>query len=357
MFRDRLHRGKLTPPHMGLINWMGAQDVRTLPNVNGLICTLPSDITDQEILSTGGVVAVEENFKVSLVPWAPINFKTYSEQVIPWGVHYIGSDVCWQETRGQGVKIAVIDSGIDINHPNLRKNFRGGINLISPGSPVYDDNGHGTHVAGTIAAANIGKGILGVAPEAEIYAVKVLDQWGDGTILNVINALHWCLENHIKIANLSFGTDKYSRALEEAVREARRRGLLIVAAAGNDGGPGTVDYPAVFKETISVAAMDAKGKIADFSSSGPEVDLLAPGSNILSTYRWGTYVRLSGSSMATAHITGAAALLKAKYPEEDNQMVIRRLLTGAKGLQGKGSKSTGAGIVRVDLSLKSYPGA
>ncbi|MEG6521295.1 S8 family peptidase [Desulfotomaculum sp. 1211_IL3151] len=357
LFRDRLHRGKLTQPHMGLINWMGAQNVRTLPTVNGLICTLPSEVTDQEILSTGGVVAVEENFKISLVPWAPINFKGFSEQVIPWGVHYIGSDVCWQETRGQGVKVAVIDSGIDTNHPNLRKNLRGGINLISPGSSFDDDNGHGTHVAGTIAASNIGKGILGVAPEAEIYAVKVLDQLGDGTILNAINAIDWCIKNHIHIANMSFGTDKYSRALEEAAREARRRGLLIVAAAGNDGGPGTVDYPAAFKDTISVAAMDTKGKLADFSSSGPEVDLLAPGSNILSTYRWGTYVRLSGSSMAAAHVTGSMALLKAKYPKDNIQMIAQRLLAGAKGLKGKGSKTTGAGVVRVDVSINYYPGA
>ncbi|SHF12916.1 S8 family peptidase [Desulforamulus putei] len=360
LFKNRLYRGELTPPHIDFINWIGAQEVRTLPNVNGIICTLPEGITDEQIRSAGIVAAIEENFKIRLVPWAPAKFKPFmydEEQLIPWGVHYIGAHVCWPETRGQGVKVAVIDSGIDGSHPNLGGNLKGGINLVVPGASYYDDNGHGTHVAGIIAAANIGRGIVGVAPEAELYAVKVLDQWGEGTILNAINALDWCLKNRIHVANMSFGTDKYSSALEEAVRAAHRRGLLIVAAAGNDGGPNTVDYPSVFDETISVAVVDSRGKLASFSSSGPEVDLLAPGSDIVSTYLWGSYVRLSGSSMATAHITGAAALLKAKYPEEDANQLRRRLLSGAQKAKGIDKNLTGAGIVRVDLSLKSFPGA
>ena len=125
----------------------------------------------------------------------------------------------------------------------------------------------------------------------------------------------------------------------------------------HDGSPGTVDYAAVFNKTISVAALDTKGNLADFSSSGSEVDLLAPGSNILSTYRWGTYVRLSGSSMAAAHTAGAAALLRAKYPYEDIHMIARRLMAGAMKIKEKDGQLTGAGVVRVDVSLKSYPGA
>ncbi|PHJ37530.1 peptidase S8 [Desulforamulus profundi] len=189
-----------------------------------------------------------------------------------------------------------IDPDGHIVRPGLRTLERYLQNLVVPGASYYDDNGHGTHVAGIIAAANIGRGIVGVAPEAELYAVKVLDQWGEGTILNAINAIDWCLKNRIHVANMSFGTDKYSSALEEAVRAAHRRGLLIVAAAGNDGGPNTVDYPSVFDETLSVAVVDSRGKLASFSSSGPEVDLLAPGTDIVSTYLWGSYVRLSGSS-------------------------------------------------------------
>ncbi len=360
LFKNRLYRSELTPSHIDLIKWIGAKEIRTLPNVNGIICTLPEDISDKKIVSTGEVAAVEENFKIRLAPWAPAKFKPFmyeEEQLIPWGVHSIGSHVCWPETRGQGVKVAVIDSGIDGSHPNLGNNLKGGINLVDPGASYYDDNGHGTHVAGTIAAANIGRGIIGVAPEAELYAVKVLDQWGEGTILNAINAIDWCLKHGINVANMSFGTDKYSSALEEAVRVARRRGLLIVAAAGNDGGPNTVDYPSVFEETLSVAAVDSRGKLASFSSSGPEVDLLAPGSDIVSTYRWGSYVRLSGSSMATAHVTGAAALLKAKYPDEHVDQLHRRLLSGAQKVKGSGNHFIGAGIIRVDLSLKSFPGA
>lgn len=360
LFKNHLYRGELTPPHIDLIKWIGAKEVRTLPNINGIICTLPEDVSDQKILSSGGVAAIEENHKIRLVPWAPAKFKPFKyeeEQLVPWGVYSIGAHVCWPEATGQGVRVAVIDSGIDGSHPNLGSSLKGGINLVAPGASYYDDNGHGTHVAGTIAAANIGRGIVGVAPEAELYAVKVLDQWGDGTILNAINAIDWCLKHRIHVANMSFGTDKYSRALEEAVRAARRYGLLIIAAAGNDGGPNTVDYPAVFEETLSVAAVDSRGKLASFSSSGPEVDLLAPGADIVSTYRWGSYVRLSGSSMATAHVTGAAALLKEKYPEENVDQLHRRLLSGVQKAKGFSNNLTGAGIIRVDLSLKSFPGA
>ncbi|SHK34552.1 S8 family peptidase [Desulforamulus aeronauticus] len=354
LFKDPFQRGELTRHHAGLVKWMRAQKPQTLPGINGVICTLPSSISDEEILSTGGVKAVEENFKISLVPWAPVKFKNLwskYEQIIPWGVQYIGSHLCWQETKGQGVRVAVIDSGIDGNHPNLGDNLKGGVNFVNPGASFADDNGHGTHVAGIIAASDTGTGIIGVAPEAELFAVKVLDKWGEGTVQGAINAIDWCLRNGIHVVNMSFGTDKYSRALEEAVRVAHNRGLLIVAAAGNDGGPDTVDYPAVFDQTISVAAVDQRGRLASYSSSGPEVDLLAPGSNILSTYRWGSFVRQSGSSMATAHISGAVALLKAKYPKEDIHRLRRRLISGARRPKFLAEKGTGAGIARVDLSL------
>ena len=354
LFKDSFQRGEMTPCHVNLLKWMRAKETKILPGINGIICTLPENLSDEEVLSSDGVKAVEENFRISLVPWAPVKFKNLwskHEQIIPWGVHYIGSHLCWQETKGQGVRIAVIDSGIDQNHPNLKGNLKGGVNLVDPGASFTDDNGHGTHVAGIIAASDTGTGIVGVAPEAELYAVKVLDKWGDGTVLNAINAIDWCLRNGIHVVNMSFGTDKYSRALEEAIRVAHSRGLMIVAAAGNDGAPGTVDYPAVFDQTISVAAVDQRGRLASYSSSGPEVDIMAPGSNILSTYRWGGFVRQSGSSMATAHISGAIALLKAKYPREDIHHLRRRLIAGARRPKGLGKKWTGVGVARVDFSL------
>lgn len=354
LFKESFQRGEMTPRQVDLLKWLRAQQTKTLPLINGAICTLPAKISDEEVLSSGGVKAVEENFKISLVPWAPVKFKNLwskHKQIIPWGVHFIGADLCWHETKGQGVRVAVVDSGIDGNHPNLKENLKGGVNLVDPEASYMDDNGHGTHVAGIIAAADTGTGILGVAPQAELYAVKVLDKWGDGTVLNAINAIDWCLRNGIHVINMSFGTDKYSRALEEALRVAHRHGLLIVAAAGNDGAPGTVDYPAVFNQTISVAAVDRRGRVASFSSTGPEVDIMAPGSDILSTYRWGGFVRQSGSSMATAHITGALALLKAKYPREDSINLRRRLMAGARRIKGLSKKWTGVGVARVDFSL------
>ncbi|RYD06205.1 hypothetical protein N752_04770 [Desulforamulus aquiferis] len=261
LFKTRLHRGELTPPHFGLINWMGAQEVRTLPNINGVFCIVPGEVSDTEIMATGGVLAIEENIKIKLLPWLHQKNKLTwweNEQLMPWGVHYIGADVCWQETRGRGVRVAVVDSGIDGDHPDLRNNLKGGINLIKRGTSFQDDNGHGTHIAGIIAAEDSDSGVIGVAPEAWLYSVKVLDEVGNGTILGAIEALQWCLYNRIDVVNMSFGTDKYSRAFEEAVRTAHEHGLLIVAAAGNDGEPGTVDYPAVFDETLCIAAVDSR---------------------------------------------------------------------------------------------------
>lgn len=356
LFKTRLHRGELTPPHFRLMNWMGAHEVRTLPNVNGVVCMVPAGVSDEEIMDTGGVLAVEENIRIRLLPWLhqKSNMPWWNDdQLIPWGVHYIGSDTCWQETKGQRVRVAVVDSGIDGDHPDLRENLKGGVNLLKRGASYQDDNGHGTHIAGTIAAQDNGNGVVGVAPEAWLYSVKVLDELGDGTILGAIEALHWCMHNRISVVNMSFGTDKYSRAFEEAVRSAHEHGLLIVAAAGNDGEPGTVDYPAVFEQTLCVAAVDSRGRLASFSSSGPEVDLLAPGSNIISSYRWGTYVNLSGSSMAAAHVSGAAALLKARYPGEGIDVLRRRLISGAKVQKWPAKAMTGAGIVNVDKAMQN----
>lgn len=354
LFKTRLRRGELIPPHIGLINWMGAENVKTLPNVNGIVCKLPAEVTDEEILSSGGVLAVEENFRIKLLPWIPQKTKPSSredEQLIPWGIHYIGADQCWQETTGYGVRVAVVDSGITADHPDLRVNVKGGVNLLRRGHSYIDDNGHGTHIAGTIAAAFNEEGVVGVAPDAWLYAVKVLDHKGNGTILGAIEALHWCMHNRIDVVNMSFGADNYSRALEEAVRTAYEHGLLIVAAAGNDGMPGTVDYPAVFDETICVAAVDSRGRLAGYSSSGPEVDILAPGSDIISSYRWGSYISLSGSSMAAAHVSGAAALIKARYPKENVDTLRRRLISGANVPIWPGKGIKGVGIVRVDRAL------
>ncbi|MBC7336503.1 MAG: S8 family peptidase, partial [Clostridia bacterium] len=207
------------------------------------------------------------------------------------------------------VKVAVLDTGIDLDHPDLQANIKGGINTIHPRKSPDDDNGHGTHVAGIIAAADNTVGVIGTAPKAWLYAVKVLDRRGSGYISDIIEGLDWCIRNGMQIVNMSFGTATDVPSLHEALVAAYNSGLVLVAAAGN-GGPqdDTVLYPARYEEVIAVSAVDGTDSIASWSSRGPEVELAAPGVDIYSTFRSGTYRVLSGTSMASPHVAGTAAL-------------------------------------------------
>ena len=210
------------------------------------------------------------------------------------------------------MKVAVIDTGIDAAHPDLAGQVAGGFNAVDAAKPDawQDDEGHGTHVAGTIAAKRDGKGVVGVAPKVRLYAVKVLDKDGNGNYSDVIAGIEWAVSHGIKVANMSLGADTGSEALKRAVTAANKAGLLIVAAAGNSGGP--VGFPASYPETIAVAASDIKDGVADFSSRGPEVDFIAPGVDVKSVNKDGGWVELSGTSMATPHVAGLAALAVAR---------------------------------------------
>ncbi|HVA65959.1 MAG TPA: S8 family peptidase [Elusimicrobiota bacterium] len=227
---------------------------------------------------------------------------------ITWNVARVDAPAAWNYTQGDGVKVAVIDTGIDYTHPDLSMNVAGGYNAIT-GSGLRagykDDNGHGTHVAGIIAAD--GERLVGVAPHAKLYAVKVLSADGSGDLSDVIKGVIWTANEHIPVANMSLGTDKPSEALEQAVEYAAFEGTVIVAAAGNASG-GPVSYPGAYPYAIAVAASDSNNKLAPFSSVGPQVAFIAPGQDILSAWLHGGYANISGTSMAAPHVTGLVAL-------------------------------------------------
>lgn len=237
-------------------------------------------------------------------------------QVIDYGVKLINAPKVWKETKGEGVKIAIIDTGIDPNHPDLKWNIKVGYNFIKQNDKFNDDHGHGTHVAGIIAGIDNGIGIVGVAPKAELYILKVLDEKGEGSESHVIEAIEWAIKNKMDILNLSFGSQKPNPKLRAALEKANQAGIVVVAAAGNDASTtqiDTVDYPGRWSDlVITVAAIDQKAKRAPFSSQGKELFLAAPGVDVFSTYPRERYVRLSGTSMATPHITGAVALILAQ---------------------------------------------
>ena len=284
---------------------------RKFKHLRAMTASLP----EEEIakLKNNPLVAyVQEDVRVQMI--APLAAAEYQES---WGVSRIGSAVAHDASiLGTGVKIAILDTGIDASHPELSPAFKGGISfvqdangVVSNPDPVDDtSSGHGTHVAGIIAAARNGTGTVGVAPQAHIYAVKVLAGDGFGMVSWVLAGIDWAIEQQVSIINMSLALDTGNPALEAACQKAWDAGILLVAAAGNSGG-GAVKFPAAYDTVVAVGATDSCDNLWTFSDLGPEVELTAPGTAILSTVPGGGYRAISGTSQAAPHVAGAAALL------------------------------------------------
>jgi subtilisin len=272
--------------------------------------------------------------------------KLPSSPHIPWGVHQIRAPQAWNRTTGQNVRIGVIDTGIDPTHPDLKHCIGRGINLVNRSLLPIDDNGHGTHIAGTIAGSGAAaNGVIGVAPRATIHAVKAFDQNGSAYVSDIIAGIDWCVQNDLDIINMSFGMKMYNKSLELAVLNAYRSGKVIVASSGNDGKRALIDYPARFPQVISVGAMNIRGKVAPFTNRGRRIDVFAPGENIYSAWLHGQYHKLSGTSMATSHVTGVIALLLSIQPDLE-PLQIKELLKRTSVAFGDG-KTAGASAGRV----------
>lgn len=270
-------------------------------------------------------------------------------QETPWGIRRVNAQPAWSVTRGKGVKVAVIDTGIQLDHADLAANVKGGWNAIDPAASSTDDNGHGTHCAGSIAAVDNGEGVVGVAPEVDLYSVKVLDAGGSGTFSDVIAGMLWAAENKMDVASMSLGASRGTESLREAVDAMVAAGVVVVAAAGNSGSD--VGFPAAYPGAIAIAAMDETDKVAWFSSRGPEVAFIAPGVDVKSTYLGGGYDSLSGTSMATPHMSGLVAL--ALGSGRASAAGIRTALTGAATpLPDVPATEQGAGVVNAEALVK-----
>jgi subtilisin len=311
--------------------------IRKLALIRGISCPWTPDALPR---SWGGRVRREEDavIRVNALPGSV----GVLDRGIPWGVRHIGAPVVWNRTTGHNVRIGVIDTGIDFQHPDLQHSIDRGINLIYRTLPPQDDNGHGTHISGTIAAANRLHGMIGVAPRASIHPVKAFDYNGSAYVSDIILGIDWCVRSRMDIVNMSFGMQTRSKSLMQAVINARQAGVTVVASSGNDGRSSEIDYPARYGDTIAVGATTEQGRIASFTNRSGAIDIYAPGDKIVSAWLGGKYREMSGTSMATSHVSGAIALLLAHKPglnPDQIQEIIRR---SGKPLEGtKAPRTTG----------------
>jgi len=276
-------------------------------------------------------------------------------ETIPAGVAQIGAPKAWDCGMGHGIKVFVLDTGIDSDHPDLKDNFKGGISFVPSESSWKDFNSHGTHCAGTIAATYTGSGVVGVAPKAYLYAVKVLSGSGSGQYSWIISGIDWVMKKKgPRIISMSLGGSSGSTALQKICEAANKKGVLIVAAAGNSGpGPNTVGYPAKYPTVVAVSAIGSDNVIAGFSSRGPEVEICAPGVSTLSTIPNKKYGKKSGTSMACPHVSGVAALCWGTHRFSNNKE-IRALLRSTADPLGVSGRDDLYGYGRVDADGAAF---
>lgn len=310
-------------------------------------------------LSAAGAEALSRNPRVLRVEADARAYAVDAELDAAWGVKHIGAGPVHDAgNKGAGVRVAVIDTGIDGAHPDLA--VAGGYNFVAGNGNWADDNGHGTHVAGTIAARDNGAGVVGVAPSATLFALKVLDASGGGNFTDIVAALDWCVRNNIQVTNNSYGSSMDPGVtVHDAFDAAAAAGVLHIAAAGNSGtrtGKGdNIGYPANYVSVAAVAAVDASDARASFSSTGAAAELSAPGVGIYSTWPGGGYQTLNGTSMASPHAAGAAALVWASGVTDANgdghlnDEVRARLVETAHDL-GAGGWDPQYGYGLVDLA-------
>ncbi len=281
-----------------------------------------------------------------------------------WGLKKIGAPAAWDTSKGEGIVVAVLDTGIDYNHPDISANIwtnakevagngvdddgNGfvddvrGWNFVGTNNNPIDDHGHGTHVAGTIAAVgNNGLGVIGVAWRAKVMLIKAFDSSGAGLDSVLARAIVYAANQGADVINNSWGGPGESKTIAEAVAYAHNLGAVIVAAAGNNGDDAVFYHPGDLSAVITVAASDRDDMLAGFSNWGSKIDVAAPGVNILSLRAKGTslgmpvddgYTRADGTSMAAPHVAGLAALLLAQHPEYSNEQVRQAIRASATGI-------------------------
>ncbi|TAE60822.1 MAG: peptidase S8 [Nostocales cyanobacterium] len=284
------------------------------------------------------------------------NDQYYSKQ---WNLHKIGIEGAWKETKGSGITVAVIDTGITKVRDLQETKFVKGYDFVNDKENADDDNGHGTHVAGTVAQATNNKyGVAGVAYEANLMPLKVLSTDGGGTVADIAEAIKFAANNGADVINMSLGGGGESQLMKEAIQYAYNKGVVIVAAAGNENTDGA-SYPARYPHVIGVSAFGADGEKAPYSNFGAGVDISAPGGSDSGTILQetideqgqGVFLGLQGTSMAAPHVAGVAALIKASGINEPGE-ILTVLQQSARVIQDDGLNYYGAGQLNAEAAVK-----
>ena len=347
---DRYLIGFKDTPRPDIVNAAGGEVYKTFTIVPAVAAHLPEQAADA-LLQNPHVRFVEPDYEVFA-----------HGQEVPWGIDRVFKDEVypfntWEISTGAGIGVAILDTGIDENHEDL--NVVGGITTIDDSHWGNDVNGHGTHVAGSAAALDNEVGVVGVAPDVLLYAVKVLDEEARGAVSTTVAGIEWAVEQNIPIINMSLGNRNYSELMHAACDAAYAAGHLVVSSAGNEGNPGgggdNVTYPAKFESVIAVANSTEDDNRSRMSSTGPAVELIAPGSFINSTLPGNDYGLKGGTSMASPHVAGAAALAWAVNPDLTN-VQIREILQDTAEDLGLPSNHQGYGLVRADLAVAAVSG-
>ena len=297
------------------------------------------------------------------VGWRCVPIPQPPTQPIPWNITMVKADQVWSRVTGQGVKVAIIDTGIDNDHPDL--SVAGGVSFVPGVLSWDDDHGHGTHCAGIVGARNNPLGVVGVAPGSSLYAVKVMRPVpggrASGSLSWILAGMDWARQQRMDVASMSLGSLAGSpdEACVLAYQRAAQRlidvGCIVISSAGNSGRTAQpwVGQPARCPGFMAVAAVDSNANLADFSSRGPDtlcaecgVEISAPGVSVRSTVPGGGYSNMSGTSMACPHVAGAAALLKELHPAWSPAQIRARLTATASDLGVPGDDpGFGAGLL------------